>query len=48
MFYYIDQSFTPSFPIGLGKTESESLDLMNESLERLLVAAVINVQAYPF
>ena len=47
MFYYIDQSFTPSYPIGLGKNESESSDLMNES-ERVLVVAVINAEAYPF
>ena len=26
MFYYIDQPLTPSFPIGLVKTDSESLD----------------------
>ena len=48
MFYYVDQSFTPSYPIGLGKNESESSDLMNESLERVLVVAVINAEAYPF
>ena len=50
MFYYIDQPCTPSFPIGLAKTES---DFIIRSVEtRLgrstLVVAVISVDAYPF
>ena len=47
MFYYIDQPCTPSFPIGLVKTES---DFIVSSVETglMLVVAVISVDAYPF
>ena len=50
MFYYINQPCTPSFPIGLVKTES---DFIVRSVETglgrwMLVVAVINVDAYPF
>ena len=50
MFNYIDQAHTPSFPIGLVKTES---DFTVKSVEtglgrRMLVVAVISVDAYPF
>ena len=49
MFYYIDQPCTPSFPIGLVKTES---DFIVRSVETglgrwTLVLAVISVDAYP-
>ena len=49
MFYYIDQSCTPSFPIGLVKTESEFIVRSVETdLGRwTLATAVINVNAYP-
>ena len=48
--FYIDQLRTPSFPIGLVKTES---DFIVRSVEtglgrRTLVVAVISVDAYPF
>ena len=50
MFYYIDQTRTQSFPIGLVKTES---DFIVRSVETglgrwTLVVAVISVDAYPF
>ena len=47
---YIQQPCTPSFPIGLVKTESEVLvRLVETSLGRwTLVVAVISVDAYPF
>ena len=50
MFYYIDQPRTPSFPVGLVKTKS---DFIVRSVEtglgrRILVVAVISVDAYPF
>ena len=50
MFYYIDQLRTPSFPIRLVKTEP---DFIFRSVEtglgrRMLVVAVITVDAYPF
>ena len=50
MFDYIDQSCTPSFPIGLVKTES---DFIVRSVETdlgrgTLVVAAISVDAYPF
>ena len=52
MFYYIDQPRTPSFPIGLVKTES---DVVVRSVETGLgrwtlagVVAVVSVDAYPF
>ena len=49
MFYYIDQPHTPSFPIGLVKTESDFIVRSVENdLERwTLVVAVISVDAYP-
>ena len=48
--YYINQLHTPSFPIGLIKTES---DFIVRSVETglgrwILVVAVISVDAYPF
>ena len=48
--FYIDQLRTPSFPIGLVKTES---DFIVRSVETglgrwTLVVAVISVDAYPF
>ena len=50
MFYYIDQSRSPSFSIGLVKTKS---DFIVRSVETgsgrwTLVAAMISVGAYPF
>ena len=50
MFHYIDQPHTPSFFIGLVKTES---DFIVRSVETglgrwMLVVAVISVDAYPF
>ena len=50
MFYYINRPCTPSFPIGLGKTESDVIVRSVETgLVRLtLVVAVIIVDAYPF
>ena len=50
MFYYMDQPRTPSFPIGLVKTES---DFIFRSVETglgrwMLVVAVIKADAYPF
>ena len=50
MFHYIDQPRTPSFFIGLVKTES---DFIVRSVETglgrwMLVVAVISVDAYPF
>ena len=42
--FYIDQLRTPSFPIGLVKTESGFI----VRLVRTLVVAVISVDAYPF
>ena len=48
--FYIDQLRTPSFPIGLVKTESGFIIRSVETgLGRLtLVVAVISVYAYPF
>ena len=48
--FYIDQLCTPSFPIGLVKTES---GFIIQSVETglgtlILVVAVISVDAYPF
>ena len=50
MFYYIDQPRTPSFPIGLGKSESDfTVRSVETGLGRCsLVVAVISVVAYPF
>ena len=50
MFYYIDWPRTPSFPVGLVKTES---DFIARSVEiglgtSRLVVAVIIVDTYPF
>ena len=48
--FYIDQLCTPSFPIGLVKTESGFIVRSVETgLGRwTLVVAVISVDAYPF
>ena len=48
--FYIDQLHTPSFPIGLVKTESGFfVKSVEAGLERwTLVVAVIDVDAYPF
>ena len=48
--FYIDQLRTPSFPIGLIRTESGSIVRSVETgLGRwTLVVAVISVDAYPF
>ena len=50
MFYYIDQPRTPSFPIGLVKTNSDFIVRLNETgLGRwTLMVAVVNVDACPF
>ena len=50
MFYCIDQPFTPSFPIGLVKTESDFIvrSVETGSGRSMLVVAVISVDAYPF
>ena len=48
--FYIDQLCTPSFPIGLVKTESSFIVKSVETgLERwTLVVAVTSVNTYPF
>ena len=48
--FYIDQLGTPSFPIGLVKTESGFIVRSVETGlgRRTLVVAVISVDAYPF
>ena len=50
MFYYIDHSRSPSFPIGLVKTESDfNVRSFETGLWRLmLVVVVISVDDYPF
>ena len=50
MFYYIDQPRTPSFPIGLVKTESDFIvRSVKTGLGRwMLVVAVISVDVFPF
>ena len=50
MFYYIDQPGTPSFPIGMVKTKSDFIIRTVETGlgRRILVVAVISVDAYPF
>ena len=48
MFYYIDQPRTPSFPIGLVKTESDFIVRSVETGLGRCVVAVISVDAYPF
>ena len=49
-FHYIDQPCTPSFPIGLVKTESDSIarSVETDLGKWMLVVAVISVDAYPF
>ena len=47
--FYIDQLRTPSFPVGLVKTESGFVRSVESGLwRRALVVAVISVNAYPF
>ena len=47
--FYIDQLFTPSFPIGLVKTESGFIvGSVETGLRRTLVVVVVSVDAYPF
>ena len=50
MIYWIEQPRTPSFPIGLVRTESDFIvTLVETDLGRcMLVLAVINVNDYPF
>ena len=50
MCYYIDQSHSPSFPIGLVKTKSDFVVRIVEtgSGRRMLVVALISVDAYLF
>ena len=50
MFYFIDQRFTPSFPIGFVKSESDFIIRPAETdLGRWsLVVVVISAVAYPF
>ena len=49
MFYYIDQTRTQSFPIGLVKTESDFVRSVETGLgRRTLVVAVISADAYLF
>ena len=49
MFYYNDQSHTPSFPVALIKMESGSIvRTVETNLGRLtLVVAAISIDAYP-
>ena len=49
-FHYIDQPCIPSFPIGLVKTESDSIarSVETDLGKWMLVVAVISVDAYPF
>ena len=47
--FYIDQFRTPSFPIGLVKTESGFVISVENGLGRwTLVVPVISIDAYPF
>ena len=47
--FYIDLLHTPSFPVGLVKTESGFVRSVETGLGRwMLVVAVISVDAYPF
>ena len=47
--FYIDLLHTPSFPVGLVKTESGFVRSVETGLGRwTLVVAVISVDAYPF
>ena len=50
MFYYMDQPCTPSFPIGLVKTECDVIVRSVEIKEMglMLMVAVISVDASPF
>ena len=50
MFYYISQPFTPSFPIGLVKIESDSMirSVETDLGRSTLVVALISVDNYPF
>ena len=50
MFYYINHPYTPSFPVGLVKTESDFIVRSVETglLRWKLVVAVVSVEAYPF
>ena len=49
MFYYIDQTHTPSFPIGLVKTSDFIVRSAETDLGRwMLVVGVISVDANPF
>ena len=50
MFDYTDQPYTPSFPIGLVKTESDFIvSSVETGLGRwTLVIAMISVGTYPF
>ena len=47
MFYYISRSFTPTFPTGVVKTESEALYQLRFTLGTVAIA-VINFNTYPF
>ena len=48
--FYIDRLHTPSFPIGLVKTESSFIvrSVETDLGKLMLVVAVIGVDAYPF
>ena len=48
--FYIDQFCTPSFPIGLVKTESGFIVKLVETglMQWMLVVAVVSVDGYPF
>ena len=48
--FYINQLHTPSFPIGLIKTQSECIvrSVETDLGRQMLVVAVISVDAYPF
>ena len=47
--FYIDQPRTPSFPIGLVKTESGFIArLVETGLGRWMLVVFISVDAYPF
>ena len=50
LMFYIDQHRTPSFPIGLVKTESGFIVRSGETVlgRWTLVVAVISIDAYPF
>ena len=50
MLYYVHQLHTPSFPVGLVKTISDFIVRPVETGlgRRMLVVAVIGVDAYPF